>query len=114
MATHRNKGGAQGASGRWAGGTPKMAAFLAAFAETGNVSDACRISGVSRQSHYRWLAANKGYAAAFGDAREDARDNLEREARRRAVEGVEKPLYYQGKPYGTTRTYSDTLLIFLM
>jgi hypothetical protein len=39
---------------------------------------------------------------------------LEPEAIRRAVEGVEKAVYYQGEPVGTVREYSDTLLIFLL
>ena len=40
---------------------------------------------------------------------------LEREARRRAVEGVEEPVgFYKGEPSAYVRKYSDTLLIFLM
>ncbi len=39
---------------------------------------------------------------------------LEAEARRRAVEGVRKPVYCRGEIVGTVKEYSDTLLIFLM
>ena len=39
---------------------------------------------------------------------------LEPEAIRRTVEGVEKPVYHQGRQVGTVREYSDTLLIFLL
>ena len=46
--------------------------------------------------------------------REDAHDALESEARRRAVEGVPMPVYYNGKVCGTVRKYSDFLLMFLM
>ena len=39
---------------------------------------------------------------------------LEPEAIRRAVEGVEKPVYQGGELVGYVREYSDTLLIFLL
>ena len=39
---------------------------------------------------------------------------IEAEARRRAVDGVDEPVYYQGKEVGTVRRYSDVLLIFLL
>ena len=37
---------------------------------------------------------------------------LEDEATRRAVEGVEGPVFFQGRQCGVVRKYSDTLLIF--
>lgn len=39
---------------------------------------------------------------------------LEDEAHRRAFEGVDKPVFYQGDECGTIREYSDTLAIFLL
>ena len=48
------------------------------------------------------------------DARVEACDLLEAEARRPAVSGVRKPVYYMGDICGTVRECSDTLLIFLM
>ena len=39
---------------------------------------------------------------------------LEDEARRRAVDGVDEPVFQQGKQVGTIRKHSDTLLIFLL
>jgi len=33
---------------------------------------------------------------------------------RRARDGVEEPIFHQGKNVGTVRKYSDTLLIFLL
>jgi hypothetical protein len=88
-------------------------AFLAAFAETGTVTHGAKSSGISRQTHYNWLT-DAGYSERFSDAQEQATDNLEREARRRAVEGVEEPVYYQGEVVGKIRKMSDTLLIFLL
>ena len=39
---------------------------------------------------------------------------MEREAYRRAVKGVEKPVYRGGQLVGTIREYSDSLLMFLL
>ena len=39
---------------------------------------------------------------------------LEDEAKRRAYEGVKKPVYQGGKRVGYVQEYSDTLLIFLL
>jgi hypothetical protein len=91
----------------------KRRAFLAAYGTTGNISRAAEIAKVSRKSHYRWLDA-EDYQAEFSDAHEQACDSLEAEARRRATEGVEEPVFYQGKACGVIRRYSDTLLIFLL
>ncbi|MBX6773030.1 MAG: hypothetical protein IRY83_14975 [Chloroflexi bacterium] len=41
-------------------------------------------------------------------------DALEAEAWRRAVDGVERPVYQNGQRVGAVREYSDTLLIFLL
>jgi hypothetical protein len=73
------------------------------------------IAKVGRSSHYRWMEESPSYREAFEVARDDAADLLEAEARRRAVEGVEKPTgWHQGKPGGYVREYSDLLLIFLL
>ena len=94
--------------------SPKKRAFLAAVARTGNVTIAAEIAHIARSAHYQWLEADPVYAAAFEDAMEQAAQRLEAEARRRAEEGVEEPVFYKGKKCGVIRKYSDTLLIFLM
>lgn len=93
---------------------PKKRAFLAAFAECGNVTRACELSGVPRCDHYRWKRTDLKYAEFFSQAEEQAGDRLEAEARRRAVKGVNEPVFYQGAQCGVVRKYSDTLLIFLL
>ncbi len=93
---------------------PKKRAFLAAYRETGNVRLACTAAQIGRSSHYRWLD-DSDYAEQFEQAKKDAVDVLEAEARRRAVEGWEEPVgWYKGQAGGTVRRYSDTLLIFLL
>lgn len=104
---------------------PKKRSFLAAYAENGNISQSAAIAGIPRRTHYDWLAADPSYAAAFEQAGEQAADALEREARRRATEGVRKErlFFYKGavitdrdgEPIREVTTeFSDTLLIFLL
>lgn len=92
----------------------KKRAFLAAHSEVGNITQAAEIAGIDRRTHYDWMESDPVYVEAFRDAEMQAADRLEAEARRRAVEGVDEPVFYGGKPCGTIRKYSDTLLIFLL
>jgi hypothetical protein len=93
----------------------KQAAFLGAYRENGNIKLACAAGRVGRSSHYRWLERDADYAKEFEQAKKDAVDVLEAEARRRAVEGWEEPVgWYKGQAGGSVKRYSDTLLIFLL
>ena len=94
--------------------SPKKRAFLAALAHTGNITEAADIAHIARSAHYQWLEADPVYAAAYEDAMEQAAQRLEAEARRRAVDGVEEPVFYQGKQCGVIKRYSDALLMFLL
>ena len=89
-------------------------AFLASLAVAGTVTRACRLAGVGRQTAYDFRRRDPDFAAEWKDALEDACDALELEARKRAMEGVERPVYQGGKLVGHTREYSDLLLIFLL
>ena len=55
---------------------------------------------------------NADFAKLWDDALEVACDAMEEEARRRAMEGTKKPVFYLGKVCGHIKEYSDTLLIF--
>ncbi|HEX6983959.1 MAG TPA: hypothetical protein VF170_01220 [Planctomycetaceae bacterium] len=102
---------------------PKQRAFLAAYRECGTIAGASRAAEVGRRTHYEWLGSDPAYRAAFADAREEAGELLEAEARRRALDGVRrmkfgrdgKPLIDPGtgEPY-VEHEYSDVLLIFLL
>lgn len=72
-------------------------AFLAAFAVTGIISRAAAASGVPRQRHPEWMKDDQEYAAMFAEAQEIAIEQLEIEARRRAMEGVGRLKFYQGQ-----------------
>ncbi len=89
-------------------------AFLAEYKLCAAISNAAKIALISRDLHYKWLKNDPDYAAAFEEAKTAATDALVAEARRRATQGVEESVYYQGEVVGTIRKYSDTLLIFLL
>lgn len=88
--------------------------FLDLLAEGMTVKDAAKHIGVNPKTAYRWREADKDFAEKWASAYEIGTDSLEAEAQRRAVEGVERPVWYQGVQVGTVREYSDTLLMFLL
>ena len=75
---------------------PRKAAFLAALAQCGNVTEAARKTGIARMCHYDWLKRDPDYVKATEVAVEESIQHLEQVARKRAVTG------------------SDLLLIFLL
>ncbi len=91
----------------------KRASFLSAFSKLGNITAACAAAGIGRRTHYAWLE-DAEYRKAVAEAEEQATEVLEREAWRRAVDGVEKPVHYRGERIDTVREFSDVLLIFLL
>lgn len=58
----------------------------------------------------RWEADNADFKAAAIDAREAGMDFLEDVARGRGVDGVDKPVFYQGEHVANVKEYSDMLL----
>jgi hypothetical protein len=70
--------------------------FLTVFSATGNVRLSATAAGVSRDAPYKRAQADASFARDWLQAREDAVDMLEAEARRRAMSS------------------SDSLLIFLL
>lgn len=93
-------------------------AYFAALSETGNRTAAAQAAEIDRTTPQKHVKAHPESAAEFAlleaEAIEQAADLLEKEARRRAVEGVSKPVYQGGKRVGFVREYSDVLLIFLL
>lgn len=72
--------------------------WLDAYRQSGNVTHACRLTGVARSAVYDWRA-DEAFAAAMDDAGEEACDLMEIEAKRRAVDGVARLKFDKdGKP----------------
>lgn len=96
----------------------KKGAFLASFEVLGNISAACRASGIHRSTYHDWMEQDEAFALAVNVASQVATEFLEAEAHRRAVVGVrsETPIYYKGDELERVvkTEYSDTLLIFLL
>lgn len=88
--------------------------FLEVLAQSCNVSAACRAAGVGRTTVYQWRDAEPEFAAAWKAAEEEAADRLEAEAWRRGVEGVDRPIVYQGEITDTFKEYSDRMLEILL
>ncbi|SEL39165.1 hypothetical protein SAMN04515666_103607 [Bosea lupini] len=77
-------------------GTGPRERFLAALGEGLSVAGAAKLAGIGRQTVYDWRKRDGEFAAAWDDAIETGTDNLEDEARRRAM------------------STSDTLMIFML
>ena len=89
------------------------AAWLQAFASSYTVSSACRVAGVGRRTVYEWRQQDEDFAVAWADIDEANVEELEAEARRRAYEGVVKPVTVAGAR-DEVREFSNDLLMFLL
>lgn len=79
-----------------------------------------RIPNVARQLNipqglvHGYMKKDKDFAAAAKEIIDGRIGMLEDEAFRRATEGVEEPIHYQGELVTTVTKYSDTLAMFLL
>lgn len=90
--------------------TPQfIEAFCAVLAETGIVQRALDALKVSRSEAHAMRTADPGFKTLWDAAMEVATTRFEDEVKRRAFEGVDKPVYQQGIRVGTVREYSDSL-----
>lgn len=96
-------------------------AFLDGLREGWSVRKSAYAVSVDTQTVYNWRNASEAskqddgtyrddFAVRWQSAVRDGVDVLEDEAHRRAVVGVEKPVYQQGVMVGTVTEYSDNLL----
>ena len=95
----------------------KKARFVEALrANAGTVAAAARDAGIERrETAYDWRKKDPDFAEAWDDAMEDVTETAERELYRRAVTGIDKPVFYKGVVCAEAiREYSDTCLIFLL
>ncbi|MGH7117983.1 MAG: hypothetical protein ACREFP_03150 [Acetobacteraceae bacterium] len=88
--------------------------YLVTLRETCSISAAIAASGRSRWGTRSWIRDDPAFAEDEMKAREEVIARLEKEAVRRAVEGVERPVVSAGKIVTTERVYSDPLLKTLL
>ena len=92
----------------------RKSAFLTALSETCNVTRAAEAVGLKRQTLYDWRCNDELFAADWMRSLRIGAEALEDIAKVRAFEGIDEPVFHQGKQVATMKKYSDTLTIFLL
>lgn len=92
----------------------KQAAFLRSLAAGRSVRQAAEDAGVASDKPYQWREQDMDFAVRWVTAEEAGTDIIEEEAFRRAVNGVQKPVFRAGEVVGHVADYSDTMLMFLL
>jgi len=89
---------------------------LRAYAYCGGVTKAAKVIKTSHVHHLKWLVKDPEYAAKFEEAAVAYRVRMielyEKECDKRAIEGWDEPVFYQGLQTGLKRKFSDILLMF--
>lgn len=93
----------------------RMNDFIRVLRETGcNISRAAKMSGLNRTYATQLRLRVPAFAQLWQEAFDEVTDRMEQEGLRRAVEGVDEPVFYQGVECGTKRVYSDSLLSMML
>jgi hypothetical protein len=92
----------------------KRAAFIEALSKGFSVTSATKIANLPSKTAYHLKVSDPAFAAAWNEAIEVGLDLLEDEARRRALEGYDKPIIHNGQVVGHVKAYSDSLLRLLL
>ncbi len=97
----------------------RRAKFLEELAKHGIVGEAAKRASLHShhgciQTFYDERKKDPEFAKAWDEALLLARYSAERELHRRAVEGVDEPVFQGGKQVGKIKKYSDTLLLARM
>jgi hypothetical protein len=83
--------------------SPRVKAFLGAYAECGDISRAAAAAFIDRSTHYRLLERSKQYAIAFAAAGQELGDKLLALAVERVQLGTKRLVMYHGKPIMVAR-----------
>lgn len=104
----------------------RCAAFLRAFAFRGIILDGIQAAQVSRNTVWTWRQTMEWFDLLYEQAIEEAADRIEAEAYRRAIQGYDEPVVYQGQMTQvidhdtgevrvlTIRKYSDSLTALML
>jgi hypothetical protein len=77
--------------------------FLRAFGDSGLVAESALLAGIDRATHYKWLATDAKYSAAFEATKPMAAGAVQDHAVRLARVGFFEPLLYKGQVQYATR-----------
>ena len=86
-------------------------AFFDALARGKPPGAAAIAAGYSLSAVREFRKSDADFDKRWRDADELAIERMEAEADRRAVDGTDKPVFYQGERCGEVREYSDSLLV---
>lgn len=87
------------------------ARYLELLSRSGQQSSSAYQVGVTAKTVQAHARQNPEFKAACGDALDRYRERIDGEVRRRGLEGVEEPVFFQGIVVGWLRKYSDQLLL---
>lgn len=90
--------------------------FITHLAETGSVRAAAAAVGMHPATAYRLRTEARGweFARAWDAAIDNAYHHLREVAFDRAINGMERPVYYKGEQVDTRIVHNDRLLMFLI
>ena len=87
--------------------------YIEALQMHGMEHTAAVTAGTTVRAVRKLIEQHEEFAYAVDAALEASADKVEAEVRRRAIDGVEKGIYYQGDLVATELQYSDSLLLAL-
>ncbi len=99
------------------GWTPhRQVEFIRALAACGCVHDAATLVGMTARSAYRLRArpSARSFREAWDIALDQAVDRLADAVMSRAIDGVARPVFYQGEQVGERRYYDERLAMFIL
>lgn len=88
-------------------------AFFEAYVETCKIGEAAKMAGFTLRSVYNWRDKDPVFKERLEEADHEVKGKIEAEIFRRGVDGIDKPVFYQGKVVATVKEHSDRLLELL-
>ena len=108
-------GGAMLRRGRPTQFTPgRRRAFLEHLAQTANVSASSAAAGIDSAQAYKLRRRDPDFAAEWRAALVNAYDEIEQELLNRALNGVDRPIVWQGRETGRVSGLDTTLMLRVM
>lgn len=92
----------------------KQRRYLLAYAQTGGVRTASKVTGILWTAHYQWLNSSEVYREAFAKARELFADYAEQDVFERAFLGQDKQVLGKDGAIRLVTSKSDVLAMFAL